>query len=248
MLKKPIKDLKGKQIAIVAMGESQLDFHIATAHSKKYDEVWAINAMAGVIPNPDRVFAMDPMTRFFDTDDAGNQTELMRRILPKLTCPIYSVELDERVPSIELYPIEALINDTECGYLNNTVAYAIAFAYWNKVGSVAMYGADFTYKKLVYFAEMGRACCEFWLAKCMEQKIDVSIALRSNLLDANVEIKDKLYGYHRLQDPVVSYIEDNKMKVCRYSEVIKQQMVPYGITGREDPQTEFNDIVEPNKP
>ena len=67
MLKKPIKDLKGKQIAIVAMGESQLDFHIATAHSKKYDEVWAINAMAGVIPNPDRVFAMDPMTRFFDT-------------------------------------------------------------------------------------------------------------------------------------------------------------------------------------
>jgi hypothetical protein len=42
---------------------------------------------------------------------------------------------------------------------------------------VAMYGADFTYKKLVYFAEMGRACCEFWLAKCMEQKIDVSIAL-----------------------------------------------------------------------
>ena len=155
MLKKPIKDLKGKQIAIVAMGESQLDFHIATAHSKKYDEVWAINAMAGVIPNPDRVFAMDPMTRFFDTDDAGNQTELMRRVLPKLTCPIYSVELDERVPSIELYPIEALINDTECGYLNNTVAYAIAFAYWNKVGSVAMFGADFTYKKLVYFAEMG---------------------------------------------------------------------------------------------
>jgi len=38
------------------------------------------------------------------------------------------------------------------------------------------------------------------------------------------------------------------MKVCRYSEVIKQQMVPYGISGREDPQTEFNDIVEPNKP
>ena len=151
------------------MGESQLDFHIARTHSQEFDEVWAINAMAGIIPNPDRVFAMDPMTRFFDTEDAGGQTALIRKTLS-------------------------------------------------------------------------------WLAKCMEQKIEVSIALRSNLLDANVEIKDKLYGYHRLNDPVVSYIENNKMKVCRYSEVIKQQMVPYGISGREDPETNFNDIVEPNKP
>ena len=38
-----------------------------------------------------------------------------------------------------------------------------------------------------------------------------------------------------------------EMKVCRYSEVIKQQMVPYGISGREDPETNFNDIVEPNR-
>jgi hypothetical protein len=58
MLNKPIKDLKGKHIAIVAMGESQLDFHIATAHSKQYDEVWAINAMSGVIPNPDFLILM----------------------------------------------------------------------------------------------------------------------------------------------------------------------------------------------
>tara|TARA_R110002110_G_scaffold273012_1_gene488401 strand:+ start:2355 stop:2900 length:546 start_codon:yes stop_codon:yes gene_type:complete len=180
MLKKPIKDLKGKNIAIVAMGESQLDFHIARTHSQEFDEVWAINAMAGIIPNPDRVFAMDPMTRFFDTEDAGGQTALIRKTLSTIKCPVYSVELDERTPSVELYPIEAIINDTECGYLNNTVAYAIAFAYWNKVGSISMFGADFTYKKLVYFAEMGRACCEFWLAKCMEQKIEVSIALRSN--------------------------------------------------------------------
>ena len=248
MLKKPIKALKGKNIAIVAMGESQLDFHIARTHSQEFDEVWAINAMAGIIPNPDRVFAMDPMSRFFDTEDAGGQTTLMRKTLSTINCPVYSVELDKRTPSVELYPIEAIIQDTDCGYLNNTVAYAIAFGYWNQVGSISMFGADFTYKKLVYFAEMGRACCEFWLAKCMEQKIEVSIALRSNLLDANVEIKDKLYGYHRLNDPVVSYVKNNKMKVCKYSEVIKQQMVPYGISGREDPETNFNDLVEPNKP
>ena len=39
---------------------------------------------------PDRVFAMDPMSRFFDSDDAGTQTEVMRKTLPTLKCPVYS--------------------------------------------------------------------------------------------------------------------------------------------------------------
>ena len=82
---------------------------------------------------------------------------------------------------------------------------------------------------------MGRGCCEFWLAKCMEKNIEVSIATRSNLLDANVDIKDKLYGYHRLNDPMVSYINGNGMNVCKWSEVVKQHAIPYGISGREDP-------------
>ena len=49
-----IKSLKGKNIAIVAMGKSQLDYHLSISHSKEYDEVWAINSMCAVV-NPDRV-------------------------------------------------------------------------------------------------------------------------------------------------------------------------------------------------
>jgi hypothetical protein len=232
MLKKPIKELKGKNVAIVAMGNSQLDYHMAITHSQEFDEVWVINAMIGVIPNPDRAFVMDPVSRFFDSEDAGDMTNIMKQSLPKIKCPIYTCVLDERVPALELYPIEALIKDTECGYINNTVAYAIAFACWNQVGNVNLFGADFTYKGNLYFAEMGRACCEYWLAKCMERGIGVEIAVRSNLLDANVDLKDKLYGYHRLPDPVVSYSEDGKMKVCKWSEVIKQQAVPFGVANR----------------
>ena len=33
MLKEPIKELKGKKIAIVAMGRSQIDFHLSQIHS-----------------------------------------------------------------------------------------------------------------------------------------------------------------------------------------------------------------------
>jgi len=259
MLKKRIKALKGKKIAIVAMGNSQLDYHMAITHSQEFDEVWVINAMIGVIPNPDRAFVMDPVSRFFDSDDAGDMTDMMRRVLPTVKCPIYTCQLDDRVPALELYPIEPLIKETECGYINNTVAYAIAFACWNEVGAIDMFGADFTYKGNVYFAEMGRACCEFWLAKCMERGIEVSIAVRSNLLDANIDLKDKLYGYHRLPDPIVSYLENDKLKVCNFSEILRQNMAPVGIADRYDdnPTTWFDrnnvpsvasDPVEPKKP
>ena len=37
-----IKELEGKNIAIVAMGKSQLDYHMSLSHSQEYDEVWAM--------------------------------------------------------------------------------------------------------------------------------------------------------------------------------------------------------------
>ena len=234
MLQKPISSLKGKKIALVAMGNSQLDYHLAITHSETFDEVWVVNAMCGVVPNPDRVFLLDPPTRFFDTEDAGDMTEMMRKVLPELKCPVYTCELDDRIPSAELYPLEPVIKDAQCAYLNNTVSYAIAFAYWNRVGGLNIFGADFTYKSNLYFAEMGRGCCEFWCAKCMEKGVEVSIAGRSNLLDANIDAKDKLYGYHRLPDPIVSYQEDGKMKIIKWSEIIDTGSIPVGISGRED--------------
>jgi len=235
MLKRPIKTLKGKKVAIVAMGNSQLDYHMAITHSQEFDEVWVINAMIGVIPHPDRAFVMDPVSRFFESDDAGDMTDMMKRVLPTVKCPIYTCQLDDRVPALELYPIEPLIKKTECGYINNTVAYAIAFACWNEVGAIDMFGADFTYKGNLYFAEMGRACCEFWLAKCMERGIEVSIAVRSNLLDANIDLKDKLYGYHRLDDPKVTYQNGAGIKVCKFSEVqIEEKLKPVGKIDRND--------------
>ena len=37
-----IESLEGANIALVAMGESQLDFHLAKSHSVEFDEVWGI--------------------------------------------------------------------------------------------------------------------------------------------------------------------------------------------------------------
>jgi hypothetical protein len=243
---KPLPELEGKNIAIIAMGNSQLDYHKMITHSKKFDEVWAINAMIGVLKRIDRAFVMDPVSRFFDTDDAGNMTMMMKETLPMADYPIYTCELDKRVPVLEEYPIKSIALELDCGYFNNTISYAIAFALWNKVGGVSMFGADFTYKGNLYFAEQGRGCCEFWLAKCIDAGIIVQVALTSGLLDADVPIQEKLYGYHRLEDPVVTYMMNDELKICRWSEVEKQQAIPIGLVGRHDGQVQEG-IVEPKK-
>ena len=231
MIEKP----KDKNIAIVAMGQSQIDFHLSQVHSVFFDEVWAINAMIGVLPSIDRAFILDPMSRFLDTYDAGNMTEMMRFRLPLANYPIYSCELDERVPAAIEYPLEDVVGKLGCSYFNNTIAYAIAYGLWAGVKSISVFGVDFTYKSNMHFAEAGRGCVEFWLSKCIDAGINVSIAPRSSLLDTDIDFKDKLYGYHRLDDPKVTYQNGAGIEVCKFSQVEEQEKPkPIGKIDRKD--------------
>jgi hypothetical protein len=213
-----VPDLSGKTVAIVAMGLSHKEFILAKTHSQPIDEVWAINAMAGVVFH-DRVFMMDPASRFLDSEDSGSQTGIMRAVLAKHTGPIYTCELDDRCPGLVEYPLEEVVNAIGTWYLNNTVAYAIAFAIAAKVKQLMVYGVDFSYKGSVHFAEAGRACCEFLLSKAIDRGIKVGVAQGSSLLDTNTPAKEKLYGYHRLEDQPVFSLEDGKFKRYQYSEV-----------------------------
>lgn len=215
-----VPNLEGKKIAIVAMGKSHSSFIMAKTHSSPIDEVWAINAMAGVVFH-DRVFMMDPASRFLDSEDAGSQTGIMRSVLASHTGPIYTCELDPRCPGLVEYPLEEVMNEIQCGYFNNTVAFAIGFAIAAKVAEIHLYGIDFSYKKTVHFAEAGRACCEFLLSKAIERGIKVGVAQESSLLDSNEPTQSKLYGYHRLAEPLVVGMEDGKFVAKKYSEVQK---------------------------
>ena len=73
-----IRELEGKKIAILGLGASQIDYVIGVENSAEWDEVWCINAALSVF-QCDRVFMMDPASRYLDTEDAGNQTDDMRR-------------------------------------------------------------------------------------------------------------------------------------------------------------------------
>ena len=100
----PIKDLEGKNVAIVGMGRSWFDYCMAKSHGAEFDEIWVINAVSDVIYH-DRVFMMDPPSRFLDTDDAGGQTNSMAKVLKEHKGPIYTCELDDRCPGL----VECLI-------------------------------------------------------------------------------------------------------------------------------------------
>ena len=223
----PIEELEGAHIALIGLGTSQIDYVIARENSVNWDETWGCGSSAAVF-DLDRLFMMDPASRFFDTNDAGNQTEVMRDTLPFLDIPVYSCELDERVPSIVEFPLDEVIADTRCAYMNNTVAYAVAFAYWNRVAHIDLFGIDFSYKGNIHFAEAGRACVEFWLSKCIEKGIKVGVSPRSALLDSSVPLNERLYGYHRLDNPKVALPKDDEWFVCDYSEM--EEIIERGET------------------
>ena len=222
-----LEHLEGKTVALIGLGVSQVDFAIGLENSREWDEIWCINS-AGLVYPADRIFALDPASRFFDSDDAGKQTNAMIKLMSESDVPIYTCEEDPRIKNPIRYPVEEVCNATKCAYMNNTVAFAIAYALYNKVARIDLFGIDFSYKENMHFAEAGRACVEFWISKCMSEDIVVGISGRSTVLDSNVPATEKLYGFHRLDKPLVAVPHEGRFIVGPYDE-INQQLEQYGL-------------------
>ena len=230
-------------VAIVGLGNTQGTFTSSVANGKYFDEVWAINSMMVPIKH-DRVFMMDPAARFLDTENAGPQTEAMRKALGKHEGPIYTCTLDNRVPGAVEYPLEEVVKDTGLCYFNNTVPYAVAFAIYHKVTHLYLYGIDYSYKSNIVKAEAGRACTEFWISAAIARGIKVEVAYNSTLLDTNVPDEEKLYGYHRLDDPLVLSVKDGALTVAKKSEATPPEPVEEPVLyGRHDKVVPLKEAV-----
>ena len=230
--RKPEEHLKGKKVAIVGLGLSQVDFAIAQQNSRTWDEVWCINS-AGYTYPCQKIFMLDPASRFFDSDDAGKQTSVMQKLLSETDTPVFTCELDERIKNPVLFPVKEVCDATKCAYLNTTVAYSIAYALWCQVGRIDLFGIDFSYKENMHFAEAGRACVEFWISKCMENDVLVGVSGRSTVLDSNGPPTEKLYGFHRLEKPLVAIPHEGEFIIGPYDE-INEQLEKHGLKINED--------------
>ena len=78
-------------------------------------------------------------------------------------------------------------------------------------------------------AEAGRACVEFWCSLALSKGIKIEVAPSSGLLDNNVPEDEKLYGYHRLDDPLIQRVENGSLVITRKSaakEVKQEELRP----------------------
>jgi hypothetical protein len=205
------------KIAIVGLGGSYSDYIAARIRSEKFDETWGINCVGGII-HVDKTIMMDPVSRFLDSENAGLQTGIAREFLEKNTKPILTCEMDDRVKHLEPYPLEEVIKKLNFCYFNNTVPYAIAYAIYYGAKELCLYGLDYTYRN-VSMAEAGRACTEFWCAIATSKGVKIEVAHNSGLLDTNVPDNEKLYGYHRLKDPLVQTHEKGGLLITKQSKM-----------------------------
>lgn len=225
---------ESKTIAIVGLGRSHSDYTSCRISSIHFDEVWGINSIGAII-HVDRTFMMDPVSRFIDTENAGTQTEIARKFFKQNKKPIVTCCLDKRVKNLELYPLEEISKSLGVCYFNNTAAYALAYAIWYGATKICLYGLDFSYKNL-NMAESGRACVEFWCAIAISKGVRLEIAHTSTLLDTSVPDNEKLYGYHRLDDPLVQTTKEGSLFITKQSEIAPPEPMDVDpvIFGRHD--------------
>lgn len=193
-------------VAIVAMGASSSDYvNRCAQHGERFavaDETWAVNAMGGVIEH-DRVFACDDISELI-RDSRGHGKKVasgMLDWLPTHTKPVYTIRRYAQIPHAIEYPTEEVLNRIGFPYLNNTVAYAVAYAMYIGVKGIKLFGADFSYPNAPnHQGEAGRACVEWLLGMAGAEQIHIELSETTTLMDAYLPQDGRLYGY---DEPVV---------------------------------------------
>ena len=182
-----------KTVSIVAQGGSFASY-IQECTDKGgaplTDEVWTVNAMGGLIKH-DLLFHMDDC-KLQESRPNRNIQRMMGwlREHPKF----FTSKVYQDYPGAMAYPLQEVIKDIGVPYLNGTVAYAVAYAIYQKFDGIRLYGADYTYKH-VHKAERGRGCVEWLLGIAWARGIKIHLPPRTTLLDMCEEPNIRLYGY-----------------------------------------------------
>lgn len=225
-------------VAIVAMGGSRQAFFTETIQNggPVADEIWAINAMAGLV-KWDRMFHQDDIHIQELRREAGDE-----RIGNMIDCiknaegPVYTSRVYPEYPTTVEFPLEWVINRIGNYYHNSTVAYAVTFAIAIGVKRIKLYGADFGYPTL-FKREQGRGCVEFWLGVAASRGIEVLLPPGTTLMDQHVSPRERLYGYDT--EWVTVQRVDNKLRVSRV------ERLPEDIPTAEEIELRYS--KDPNK-
>lgn len=208
-----------EKVALVAMGASSAVYNALVAshgHRKSlFNETWVINAM-GACLQFDRAFVMQDIKHLITKEaETRKVAQGILQWLPECKVPVYTSTAYEEWPALVEYPVQDVLRYLGGPpYLNNSVAYAIAYAMYIGVKELFIFGADFTYQDN-HISESGRGCCEYIMGIGVARGFKVAIPDSSTMMDANKPMERKLYGY---VDPMQIDIVDGKITVARKAE------------------------------
>lgn len=186
-------------IAILGLGPSLEEYLNITKRlggRRAYcDETWGINAVGGVV-QCDRIFHMDDVRIQQVRATARPDSNIARMLewMRRHPGPIYTSRGHPDYPGLVEYPLEEVVNEFRHPYLNNTAAYALAYALYIGVEKVSIFGCDYTYPD-AHDAEQGRGCLEFWLGIAAARGVKLAMPKVSSLMDACYPQQRRLYGY-----------------------------------------------------
>lgn len=188
-------------VSILGMGPSLHHFvDVATKMGGRFavsTEVWAVNALGGVISN-DRVFHMDDFA-IQQSRVAAKESALVAGMMKWMPYHprVYTSRAYEKFPHAIEYPLEWVLNRVGVNpYFKGTPTYAVAMAIALGVKQINLFGIDYHYGNGdIKKREKGRACMEFWLGVAEARGIETKVSTHSTLFDMTEGGREDLYGY-----------------------------------------------------
>ena len=162
-----------KDVILLAKGESRVLCPFDA------EEVWCVNDVGN-----DELFKDKKVHKIFRFDDTT--PEFLARIKEK-GAPIISWR---EYADIQ-YPLEEIQKLFKTTYLNNTIAYMIAYAAYTRVKKLRLFGVDAPYGGIY---EVERSGVEYWIGRAQERGMEVIPCEGSHLLRT---ITGELYGKPR---------------------------------------------------
>lgn len=188
-----------KDIIILGSGIT----HVACPYDR---EVWGVNAILQFPEFAERkgnkIFFFDSLVTMPPHVLTIQHLEDTAGIIEPITTPNNFLIMKKHKLEATVYPLGAITKKFKSSYFANTIAYMIAYAMYEEVRHILVYGTDhLSYQSYI----MERSCLEYWLGRAQQSGITVEIAEDSAVLKT---FNGKLYGYEFFYDENTKPEED----------------------------------------
>ena len=155
-------------------------------------ETWIVGKMLMLKEPPkraDTIFSMDDLNYLLTIRRGMFTKDQFIEKINERSVPYYSSVVTPEIRMAREYPLKEVMSVVRVPYLSKTICYMLAYAIFQKVRSISMFG----------IAQMGaheyiqeKGATEFWIGMALGMGIEVNICTPSHLLKSTSEYP---YGY-----------------------------------------------------